>query len=96
MEEELDFIYESTKEAMQNAIDRMVNELLKVRAGKASPAMLESVRVDYYGSQTPLKSLANINTPDPTDACDPTIRERIDRGDRKGHHEGQPRFQPAE
>lgn len=65
MEEELDFIYESSKEAMQNAIDRMANEMLKVRAGKASPAMLESVRVDYYGSQTPLKSLANINTPDP-------------------------------
>lgn len=65
MEEELDFIYESTKEAMQSGVDRMVNELLKVRAGKANPAMLESVRVDYYGAQTPLKSLANINTPDP-------------------------------
>lgn len=65
MEEELDFIYESTKEAMQNAIERMASELLKVRAGKASPAMLESVRVDYYGSQTPLKTIANINTPDP-------------------------------
>lgn len=65
MDEELDFIYESTKEAMQNAIDRMSHEMLKVRAGKASPAMLESVRVEYYGSQTPLKSLASINTPDP-------------------------------
>jgi ribosome recycling factor len=65
MEEELDFIYDSSKEAMQNALDRMATELLKVRAGKASPAMLESVRVDYYGAQTPLKSLANINTPDP-------------------------------
>jgi ribosome recycling factor len=65
MDEELLFIYDSTKEAMQHAIDRMASELLKVRAGKASPAMLESVRVDYYGSQTPLKTIANINTPDP-------------------------------
>lgn len=65
MEEELDFVYESTKEAMQNALDRMANELLKVRAGKATPSMLDSVRVEYYGALTPLKTLANINTPDP-------------------------------
>lgn len=65
MDEELLFIYDSTKEAMQHALERMATELLKVRAGKASPAMLESVRVDYYGSQTALKTIANINTPDP-------------------------------
>jgi len=65
MEEELDFVYESTKEAMQGALDRMSNELLKVRAGKATPSMLDSVRVEYYGALTPLKTLANINTPDP-------------------------------
>ena len=65
MEVELDFVYESTKEAMQGALDRMSNELLKVRAGKATPSMLDSVRVEYYGSLTVLKTIANINTPDP-------------------------------
>ncbi len=39
-------------------------EFIKIRAGKASPAMLSSVMVEYYGSQTPLSQVANINTPD--------------------------------
>ena len=39
-------------------------ELNKIRAGKASPAMLDSVKVDYYGSYTPLKNIANVSTPD--------------------------------
>ena len=39
-------------------------EFMKIRAGKASPAMLSNVKVDYYGSQTPLSQVANINTRD--------------------------------
>jgi ribosome recycling factor len=78
MEEELDFIYETAKEAMQNALDRMANELLKVRAGKATPSMLDSVRVEYYGSLTVLKTIANINTPDPKDHHHSALREGID------------------
>ena len=39
-------------------------EFLNIRAGKASPAMLGSVMVEYYGSQTPLSQVANVNTPD--------------------------------
>ena len=64
MNEELDFIIESAQEAMHNAIIHLEKQLVNIRAGKASPAMLSTVRVDYYGSQTPLNQVANINTPD--------------------------------
>jgi len=49
---------------MDNALEHLVKELANIRAGKASPAMLRSVNVDYYGSQTPLSQVANVNTPD--------------------------------
>jgi ribosome recycling factor len=64
MEEELKFIFDSTKEGMDNAIERLDHELARIRAGKASPNMLGSVQVEYYGSMTPLKNVANVNTPD--------------------------------
>ena len=64
MNEELQFILDSTKEAMINAIKHLEKQLLIIRAGKASPSMLGSVMVDYYGSQTPLSQVANVNTPD--------------------------------
>ncbi len=64
MSEELDFIIDSTEENMQNAIRHLEKQLLNIRAGKASPAMLGSVMVDYYGSMTPLNQVANVNTPD--------------------------------
>ncbi|MDG2350298.1 MAG: ribosome recycling factor [Flavobacteriaceae bacterium] len=64
MNEELQFILDSTKEAMINAIKHLEKQLLNIRAGKASPSMLGSVMVDYYGSQTPLSQVANVNTPD--------------------------------
>jgi ribosome recycling factor len=64
MDDELDFIIDSTKEAMDQAILHLEKQLLNIRAGKATPAMLGSVRVDYYGSQTPLNQVANVNTPD--------------------------------
>lgn len=64
MDDELDFIIDSTKEAMDKAILHLEKQLLNIRAGKATPAMLGSVRVDYYGSQTPLNQVANVNTPD--------------------------------
>ncbi len=64
MTEEIDFILDSTKEAMDSAISHLEKELRSIRAGKASPAMLANVQVDYYGSQTPLSQVANVNTPD--------------------------------
>ncbi len=64
MEDEIDFIIDGTKEAMAKAIKHLEKQLVNIRAGKASPAMLGSVMVDYYGSQTPLSQVANVNTPD--------------------------------
>ncbi len=64
MEEELDFILDSTKESMEGSVAHLEKEFLNIRAGKASPAMLGGVKVDYYGAQTPLSQVANINTPD--------------------------------
>lgn len=64
MNEELQFVLDSTKEAMLNAIKHLEKEYLNIRAGKASPSMLGSVMVEYYGSQTPLSQVANVNTPD--------------------------------
>ena len=49
---------------MSNAITHLEKELISIRAGKATPAMLSTVMVDYYGSQTPLAQVANVNTPD--------------------------------
>ena len=62
--EEIEFILESTKENMNNAIKHFEKELLNIRAGKANPIMLSSIMLDYYGSQTPLSQIANISTPD--------------------------------
>ena len=64
MDEDIQFILDSTKEAMGNAIKHLEKQFVNIRAGKASPAMLGSVMVDYYGSQTPLSQVANVNTPD--------------------------------
>ncbi|GGZ74550.1 ribosome recycling factor [Algibacter mikhailovii] len=64
MNEEIQFILDSTKEAMDNAVAHLKKQFLNIRAGKASPAMLGSVMVDYYGTQTPLSQVANVNTPD--------------------------------
>jgi len=65
MNEEIEFILDTAKEAMQHAIDHLVKELRTIRAGKATPAMLANVMVDYYGAKTPLSQVANVNTPDP-------------------------------
>ncbi|GAA4273910.1 ribosome recycling factor [Aquimarina gracilis] len=64
MNEEIDFILDSTKEAMQAAIAHLEKKLLNIRAGKASPAMLGGVMVEYYGSPTPLNQVGNVTTPD--------------------------------
>ena len=62
--EDIQFILDSTKEAMGNELTHLQKRLLTIRAGKASPTMLQGVMVDYYGSPTPLSQVANINTPD--------------------------------
>ena len=64
MNEEIEFILDTAKEAMNNAIEHLIKELRAIRAGKATPSMLSNVTVDYYGAQTPLGQVANVNTPD--------------------------------
>ncbi|MFN8325556.1 ribosome recycling factor [Flavobacterium sp.] len=62
--EEINFIIDETKEAMSNSVGHLEKTFLNIRAGKASPQMLGGVFVDYYGSQTPLSQVANVNVPD--------------------------------
>ena len=62
--EEIDMIYDMARESMEAALDHLHKELLKIRAGKSSSSMLEGVYVDYYGTNTPLSQVSNINTPD--------------------------------
>lgn len=64
MEDEIDFLIDGTREAMADALKHLEKQLLNIRAGKASPAMVGGVMVDYYGSPTPLSQVANVNTPD--------------------------------
>jgi len=58
-------VTENAEMAMDEVIDSLKNRLSKIRTGKASPAMLDSVSVDYYGAPTPLKQLATVAVPEP-------------------------------
>lgn len=64
MQEEVDFILEYCEEKMDAAIKHLEKELIHIRAGKATPSMLDSIKVEYYGTITPLNQMANISTPD--------------------------------
>lgn len=57
-------VLEQTKKEMQAAVSHLEHELTKIRTGKASPQMLEGVKVDYYGTMTPIEQIANVHTPD--------------------------------
>ena len=60
----MQFIVDNAKESMMLAIKHLEKEMLNIRAGKANPIMLSGVKVDYYGTPTPLSQVANINSPD--------------------------------
>ena len=64
MQEEVEMILDICRERMEHAITHLDKELVHIRAGKASPRMLDSVLVEYYGSMVPLAQVSNINTPD--------------------------------
>jgi len=64
MTEEVNFIYGSMKESMNSSMNHLEDELSKIRTGKASPAMFESVKAEYYGASTPISQLATINSMD--------------------------------
>ncbi len=57
-------VLHDTEEKMRKTLEAISHEFLTVRTGRASPALVDSIKVDYYGTPTPLKSLAAISTPD--------------------------------
>lgn len=57
-------ILKEANDRMAKAVDHVKSEMMKIRTGKASVSMLDSVKVDYYGTPTPISQVANISTPD--------------------------------
>lgn len=64
MQEELNIILESTEETMSKTISHLEAELVKIRAGKANPNMIDGIMADYYGSPTPINQVANVTAMD--------------------------------
>ncbi len=64
MSEESQFVIDEAAEGMSNAITHLEREFQKIRTGKATPDILDDIRIDYYGVMTPIRQAANINTPD--------------------------------
>ena len=62
--EEIELYLEDARDTMEGAIKHLIIELGKIRAGKASPQMLEGLQIEYYGSMTPIQNVSTINTPD--------------------------------
>lgn len=61
---DLNKLINDARSHMQKSIDHLEVELGKIRAGRANPSMLDSIHVDYYGTNTLLTQVANISTPD--------------------------------
>lgn len=64
MSEEVSMAMADAEDGMKKSLDHLAVELTKIRAGRATPSMLDTVKVDYYGSPTPLSQIGNINTLD--------------------------------
>ena len=94
MDEEVQFIIDSTKEAMDKALTHLIKKFLNIRAGKASPSMVSAVMVDYYGTPTPLNQVSNVSTPDGmTISIQPWEKSLIPEIE-KGIHEANIGFNP--
>jgi ribosome recycling factor len=65
MNEEVELVIEETKDRMQKALEHLEHELARLRAGRATPVLLDGITIDYYGVNSPLAQVSNINTPDP-------------------------------
>lgn len=63
--EDLQLIIQTAKESMTEAVAFAKKEFSHIRAGKASPSLLDNIKVNYFGSQTPLNQLANVSAPEP-------------------------------
>src|SRR6476660_10416031 len=64
MADELDVIIELSNDSMDKAIDHLETELVKIRAGKATPNIVDGIVVDYYGNPTPINQVGNISVAD--------------------------------
>lgn len=64
MSDELNLIKEVAEDAMDKAINHLESELIKVRAGKANPNLVDGIMVDYYGSATPISQVGNVSVAD--------------------------------
>ena len=64
------------EEKMQKSYDFLMNDLGTIRAGRANPHVLDKIKVDYYGTPTPIQQVGNI-----TDSADCTLGEELDQGD---------------
>lgn len=62
--EEIQLFLDEAKEMMQKAVDHTASELVKIRAGKAMPNLLDGIMVSYYGAPTPLQQVSSVTTPD--------------------------------
>lgn len=62
--EEIELYLDDAKDTMEKALKHLNIELTKIRAGKASPTMLDGIQVDYYGVRSPLNNVASVTTPD--------------------------------
>lgn len=58
-------VLQETESKMQKAVEALKRDLAGIRTGRASPALLQNIKVDYYGVPTPLSQMANITAPDP-------------------------------
>lgn len=58
-------IYEETEHKMRRTVELLAAELSKIRTGRANPAILEGLKVEYYGAQVPLRQIAAITAPEP-------------------------------
>jgi len=63
--DELELYLEEARELMTKSLNHLVSELAKVRAGKASPNMLDGIMVSYYGAMSPMNQVASVTTPEP-------------------------------
>lgn len=65
LDEEFELILEDARDHMEKTLEHLRSELNSIRAGRATPSMLENVRVDYYGTKTPLNQMASVSAPQP-------------------------------
>lgn len=63
-QESIDLAFMEATEAMNKAMEHLENELLKIRTGKASPSLVSGIKVNYYGSPTPVNQVASVTTSD--------------------------------